>query len=221
MVGMKSLYLIGISLLAVACERGSHPPDQPDIAKEASAATMPVVTDNASDLLFRYRVDGAWRQALTIADIPAEARKQVQVVDLAAPPSARNASATVFLFDLTSKGSGGQYPGQAIARKELEARMRSADAPVQASKIIMYSTSWCGVCTRARSFMKKNGVAFVEKDVEKDRQAAAELAKKKRAQGINSNGVPVFDISGKLLPGFDPNRLLAMAKATPQGEKTK
>ena len=176
-----------------------------------------MVTDEASDLLFRYRAEGVWRQALSIADIPMDARKQVQVVDLAAPPSARNASATVFVFDLTSKGADGQYPGQSIARQQLEKKMRSSDAPIQTTKVIMYSTSWCGVCTRARSFMQQNGVAFVEKDIEKDRDAAAELAKKKRAQGVNSNGVPVFDIKGKLLPGFDPNRLLAMAKPKAQG----
>ena len=39
-------------------------------------------------------------------------------------------------------------------------------------KIIMYSTSWCPDCIRAKYVFKKLGVEFTAIDVDKDQQAA-------------------------------------------------
>ena len=72
----------------------------------------------------------------------------------------------------------------------------------------MYATKRCPVCKKARRWLLKKGIPYVEKDVEKDAAAAAELQKKGRAQGIPTNGVPVFEIGGKLFPGFDPDQLM-------------
>ena len=82
---------------------------------------------------------------------------------------------------------------------------------VKQTSVIMYSASWCGVCTKARSFMTKEGIAFVEKDVDKDKAAAKELAEKSRRSGTKVGGVPVFDIGGKIVAGFDPTALKSAA----------
>ncbi len=38
------------------------------------------------------------------------------------------------------------------------------------SKIIMYSTTWCGDCKRAKKFLDKMGVDYLDIDVDKDEQ---------------------------------------------------
>lgn len=76
-----------------------------------------------------------------------------------------------------------------------------------AGEIIVYKTSWCGVCKKVEAYLKRKGVKYVAKDVEKDRAAAAELQAKKQSKGITSSSVPVIDIGGELMVGFDRGRL--------------
>ncbi|GAB4435099.1 MAG: mycoredoxin [Anaerolineales bacterium] len=45
------------------------------------------------------------------------------------------------------------------------------------SQIVMYTTAWCPDCRRARFFMKRNKIDFLEIDVNEDKQAA-EFVKK-------------------------------------------
>ena len=90
-----------------------------------------------------------------------------------------------------------------------EARVASGGKGGTAGKggVILYRTTWCGYCTQARAFLKRKGVAFVEKDVERDPAAAKELAEKRARAGIRSGGVPVIDVRGSLVLGFDKARL--------------
>ncbi|MCC6337131.1 MAG: NrdH-redoxin [Myxococcales bacterium] len=69
--------------------------------------------------------------------------------------------------------------------------------------VVLYATSWCGYCRQAREYFKKKGVKYVEKDLEKDEGAAEELATKASAAGVRPQGVPVIDVKGKLILGFD------------------
>jgi mycoredoxin len=41
------------------------------------------------------------------------------------------------------------------------------------SELVMYSTVWCGYCTRLKIAMKASGIPFVEVDIEHDPEAAA------------------------------------------------
>jgi glutaredoxin-like YruB-family protein len=75
--------------------------------------------------------------------------------------------------------------------------------------VIVYSTSWCGYCRKAKAWLTKRGVDFVEKDVEKDPAAAEELAQKAAASGVRPQGVPVIDVRGTLVLGFDQRALEA------------
>jgi mycoredoxin len=70
--------------------------------------------------------------------------------------------------------------------------------------ITMYSTSWCGVCRRARAYMDSAQIPYVERNVEQDPGAAAE------AHRLNPRGsVPTFDVGGTPLIGFDATNLNA------------
>ena len=63
---------------------------------------------------------------------------------------------------------------------------------------------------QARRWLLKQKIPYVEKDVESDQAAAAELQQKGLAQGVPVRGVPVFEIYGHLLPGFDPSRIISL-----------
>ena len=69
--------------------------------------------------------------------------------------------------------------------------------------VILYGTSWCGVCKQARSFFSKNGVSYIDKDIEADATAAAELKRK----APMASGVPVIDVGGEIVPGFSESAL--------------
>ena len=81
--------------------------------------------------------------------------------------------------------------------------------PVKSDGVVIYTTTWCGYCKKAKAYLKKKGVDFVEKDVEKDQQAAEELAQKAAAANVRPQGVPVIDVRGKLILGFDEAAIAA------------
>jgi glutaredoxin len=73
--------------------------------------------------------------------------------------------------------------------------------------LIVYKTAWCGVCKQLESYLERKGVEYVAKDIEHDREAAAELRAKAQAKGMNAQSVPVIDVNGELIVGFDRARL--------------
>ena len=71
-----------------------------------------------------------------------------------------------------------------------------------AKKIIIYSTPNCGYCVFAKDFFKANKIEFREIDVSDDEKAAQEMIKKS-----GQIGVPVIDIDGKIIVGFDKAKI--------------
>ncbi len=67
-------------------------------------------------------------------------------------------------------------------------------------KVIVYSTTTCPYCVYAKEFFKENNVLFVDKNVSVDRIAGQEMVKKS-----GQMGVPVIDIDGEIVVGFQPN----------------
>jgi glutaredoxin len=71
--------------------------------------------------------------------------------------------------------------------------------------VIIYGAEWCGPCHQAASYLKRKGIPFVEKDIEKDPQAAREMQSKLKSAGIRTGSIPVIDVRGKVMVGFNPN----------------
>ncbi len=71
--------------------------------------------------------------------------------------------------------------------------------------VIIYGAEWCGPCHQAASYLKRKGIPFVEKDIEKDPQAAREMQSKLKAAGIRTGSIPIIDVRGKVMVGFNPN----------------
>lgn len=66
------------------------------------------------------------------------------------------------------------------------------------NKVIIYSATWCAFCHAAKQYFDKLGVKYTDKDVEKDPAAGLEAVDKSGQRGI-----PVIDIGGTIIIGFD------------------
>ena len=174
-------------------------------SKNDKNPAAPVVTDERTDLVFSWVADGGPQVGSSVEKVPPGARKAVRVQIRICRRRMRDPS-IMFLADLTMPGADGRYPVKTISRTEYEAGRRAAvpvSNPVINQTVVMYATRHCPVCVKARRWLLEQKIPYVERDLELDKQAAQDLQKKGQAQGVPTNGVPIFEIDGRLLPGFD------------------
>ncbi len=70
------------------------------------------------------------------------------------------------------------------------------------NKVKIYSTPTCPYCIRTKQFLKENNVPFEDTDVSLNQEAAQEMIEKS-----GQMGVPVLDIEGQIIVGFDKDRI--------------
>ena len=73
-----------------------------------------------------------------------------------------------------------------------------------AKQVKVYSTSTCPYCNMAKDFLKENNVQFESLDVSQNKEALMEMREK-----TGQMGVPVIDIDGKIIIGFDKDAIKA------------
>ncbi len=66
------------------------------------------------------------------------------------------------------------------------------------AEVTVYSTPVCPWCRKAEEFLKDRNIDFKKVDVSSDRDAAMEMIQKS-----GQRGVPVLDIDGTIIIGFD------------------
>lgn len=66
------------------------------------------------------------------------------------------------------------------------------------AKVTVYSTTTCPWCHKAKDFLRQNKIAFEDKNVSEDDAARDEMMEKS-----GQMGVPVIDIDGTIIIGFD------------------
>ena len=66
------------------------------------------------------------------------------------------------------------------------------------TNIIVYSTQTCPYCNMVKDYLKEKGVEFEDIDVSQDHEKAQEMMSKS-----GQSGVPVVDIDGKIIVGFN------------------
>ena len=76
------------------------------------------------------------------------------------------------------------------------------------SQVIVYSATWCAFCHAAKDYFDKLGVKYEDRDVESDPKYGAEAVSKSGQRGI-----PVIDIDGEIIVGFDRPKIDAALKA--------
>lgn len=70
------------------------------------------------------------------------------------------------------------------------------------AKIKIYTTPTCVYCKMTKEFFQKNNILYEEKNVAADAAAREEMITKS-----GQMGVPVIDVDGKLIIGFDQPKL--------------
>ncbi|MGI6466994.1 MAG: glutaredoxin family protein [Sphaerochaetaceae bacterium] len=64
--------------------------------------------------------------------------------------------------------------------------------------VTLYTTPTCGFCRMAKSYLQENKIPFTEHNVASNSAKAQEMVRKS-----GQMGVPVLDVNGKIIVGFD------------------
>ncbi len=220
--GVKTLLLVAV--LSVGCRKSTPAaPPQPQLA------SVEIQKDGA--YLFTYVTpEGSFATTEKIDEIPQAARKLVRVIDPTKKTLAESAS--VYVVDLRMLLAQGKAPARPLSREAFETGALAQLPPGESSRrgdrphdavdtaaadsgvtpdgtavVTIYGTSWCPSCKAARQYLTGRKIPFIDKDIERDPAAARELADKAMRLGVPSDRVPVLDVRGRLLIGFDKARL--------------
>ncbi len=64
--------------------------------------------------------------------------------------------------------------------------------------VIIFSTPTCSFCNMAKKYFREKGIKFKDVDVSRDMATARDMIRRSGQQGV-----PVIDIGGKIVVGFD------------------
>jgi len=214
------LVALMVALVPLACTPETPPrPDAPE--GPAGAAEQTATYDPALPAVLTFAGDkGAFADSKSADAIPEASRGLVRVTLLDGPTPPPG---SVWVGNFKSAAADGKVELSTVPRDAFEelalgqGLSSKVDLPpgldppddivTQHGDIIVYKTAWCGVCKKVESYLKKKGVPFQSKDIEKDPKAAAELQAKASKSGVRTGSVPVIDIKGELMVGFDRARL--------------
>jgi len=68
--------------------------------------------------------------------------------------------------------------------------------------VVVYTTSWCGWCRKTMAWLNEQGVAYENRDIERNPAWRDELIEK-----TGGTSIPVVEIDGELIRGFSPDRM--------------
>ena len=197
----------------------------------ASVGADLVVRDDSQGLLLTWIDEhGDFHVVESVTDVPLTGRDTVRVVD----PN-RETGEDFLVTDLRAAGPNGAYPVRKMKRADFEAlavARRQENGPTLASAspeklavkaaaadagagsvaaghpaAIIYGASWCGACHQAAAYLKQKQVPYVEKDIETDSGAATEMQGKLAKIGQRGGSIPVLDIRGRVMVGFNPHEV--------------
>jgi len=227
--GRRILATLLSALLAMdagaACKRRASS------AMQDAAASLPVVRPETEGLLLTWIDDkGDFHVETRVADVPVMGRDTVRVESEGGDHAL--AVDQVFVVDLRETGIDGAYPVRtmtrtqfevlAVARREkvgptlasaapspptVSASPTNAEVPSKPATrtvVVIYGAEWCSACHDAARYLRHKGIAYVEKDIEKDPGASQEMQEKLVKSGLRGGSIPVIDVRGKIMVGFNP-----------------
>ncbi|MBK8593060.1 MAG: glutaredoxin family protein, partial [Sandaracinaceae bacterium] len=179
------------------------------------AAGQPVelpfaLSDTSPDLLLTYADASGAHTVHRPSEVPEAAREWVRVDSLSLSPEQRPADGQVYVADLRERPADSRA-ARLVPRATFDAYVERASGttgsggggtPVAAAgsgDIVLYGAAWCGACRQARQFFEREGIAFVDRDIERDPGARDEMNQKARAAGVPTTGIPVIDVRGTIL----------------------
>jgi glutaredoxin len=221
-------FVVSLGALGMACKRSSA---SAAVADKGGDEPTVVVKPESEGLLLTWIDDkGDFHVETRVADVPLMGRDCVRVVD---PNAEESRGDRVVVADLRQTGAAGAYPVRAMPRADFEAMAVArrekagptlagggpsapppgapppagqeppAAAPGIRGGVVIYGAEWCGACHDAARYLRRKGVAYVEKDIEKDADAAREMQAKLARNGLRAGSIPVIDVRGKVMVGFN------------------
>lgn len=135
----------------------------------------------------------------------------VAAVILALAAAASGADAVFRWTDAQGKVHYGDKPPASAKSTEVANRISSYSGPPTVTErrgtaaaanqsVVMYSTSWCGYCKKAREYFQQKGIAFAEHDIERSPAANAEFKQ------LGGSGVPLILVGKQVMKGFSEQR---------------
>jgi glutaredoxin len=235
--GLPSAIVLVLLLCAgaPACRRSA--PEAPP-APKAAPAVIEIL--KGGRWLFTYvEPAGTFGTTDKPESVPEVARPVVRVFD-PSDPAKTEAPGQVYITDINRLLKSGKAPARPLSREAFETAALAQLPPGESSSraghlsagepppplaplgdagtvgadgkpvVTIYGTSWCGACRAARQYLTERRVPFADKDVERDPAAARELSEKASKMGIQTDRVPIIDVRGRLLQGFDRARIDAL-----------
>jgi len=217
--------VLAFLVVVSACRKGaaSHPPPT------GRAELPPSEVRKDSALYFIYvEPDGVFATTEQAEKVPELARRVVRIMARGKGEPPRRNDANVEVIDLRELFARGKTVLRLMSREAFEtfalARLPPADSCLLAGPhgpplaeepatpdgrpiVILYGTKWCKACQAARHYLISNRIPFVSKDIEKEPSAARELEQKASRFGIAADRVPILDVRGCLLVGYDETRM--------------
>jgi len=65
-------------------------------------------------------------------------------------------------------------------------------------RVIVFSTPTCSFCNQTKRYFREKGIKYRDVDVSRDPAAARDMVRRSGQQGV-----PVIDIGGRIVVGFD------------------
>lgn len=220
-----------LSMLALSCRRNAPSAAQSSSAPSAQnppANALPplLLKDDTANLMLTWVDDqGDFHVVQRISEVPEERRDPVRAVVMGQEVGTGQ---YVYVANLKSKGSDGSYPVRVLSREQwdsiggdrrkarLEAMAPKADAvasaqaplaPGEKPYAIIYGADWCKPCHQAEDFLRSLGVEVTKKDIEQSNAAQAEMQQKLAKVHRTGSSIPVIDLMGNILVGFNPDVL--------------
>jgi glutaredoxin len=220
--GFRAHAVFTFLVLVGACKKGT--------LALPGAELPPREVSKDSALLFTYvEPSGMFATTDKAEQVPEGSRRLVRIMGQGKGEPRRRNDANVEVIDLREQLAKGRTQPRVMLREAFETGALAqlppgdscplagphgpplAEEPEKGSAeppiAILYRTSWCKACQSARHYLVSNLIPFTSKDIEKDSSAARELAQKASRFGIAADRVPILDVRGRLLVGYDETRM--------------
>ena len=225
---LQTLTLLASLLPAEACKKGPSP------SKVRSELPSRHVARNAA-LFFTYvDTNGVFATTDKPERVPELTRRVVRIMGRTRRDGQWRNDTNVDVVDLGELLVRGEAWTRAMSREAFEstalAQLPPGDAcplagphgpplaeepgqvapPDEPPIVILYGTGWCKPCMAARQYLRSNRIPFTSRNVERDATALEEVRVKAERVGTRADRVPILDVRGRLLVGFDETRMDGM-----------
>lgn len=229
----RVLFVGALALASLGAGGCRHPKQS---APQGAEARLPEVRADSEGLLLTWIDDkGDFHVETRVADVPIMGRDTVRVVDPGKDETSGTEIVVADFRQAAGNGAypvrtmaRADFEAIAVARRQQAGPTLAASAPSASGSdiasqaagaaaaltkpstrplVIIYGAEWCGACHDAARYLRKKGVAYVEKDIEKEPEAAREMQQKLASRGLRGGSIPVIDVRGKVMVGFDPAQI--------------